>query len=61
MTFKSAKCEVCSQYRFDPGEVVAYRVRAGAITFIDLGGQEPWSGVRCICKACISAMKEAPR
>jgi len=54
MKFKSARCEICGDYRFSANEVLAYRVRDRKPTIIDLKGEEPWSGIRVICISCLA-------
>lgn len=54
MKFHSARCEVCREYFFHPTDVAAYRLASRIPQQVDLGGEGPWSGVRCICGPCIA-------
>jgi hypothetical protein len=62
MLFHSAKCELCQRYVFKAGDVLAFRldptapVRATdqrALVSVDLKGEQPWAGVRCVCAHCV--------
>jgi len=52
MKFTTARCEVCNEYSFSPKDVIAYTVRNKTPEPVRLDGEQPWSGVRCICKNC---------
>lgn len=57
MTFTHATCELCGAMIFDESKLIAFRLAfAGsggrAIWPLELHGQQPWSGVRCVCAEC---------
>jgi hypothetical protein len=58
VTFHHACCEVCGRDVFRADDLIAYQVRAGRPARIDLGGKQPWAGVRCVCLACIEFLRE---
>lgn len=64
MRFHSAKCVICGDYRFEVQDVVAYRLHSVLKTStdrstklvpeqVDLDGDDPWLGVRCLCLSCV--------
>lgn len=59
MQFFNAKCETCGQYHDRPGDLVAFTVRGGALKRIELGGEQPWSGVRVVCRRCVRFFQES--
>jgi hypothetical protein len=59
--FTSARCELCGRYCFKPEEVVAFRrVMQGEIEEVDMHDEQPWAGVRCICRECVEFVKAHP-
>lgn len=58
MRFNHALCEVCGAYIFEIDDLVAYQCDNAVLFRIDLEGEQPWSGVHCVCKICISRLAE---
>ncbi len=63
MIFSSTHCEFCGGHAFKEADVVAYKVVAvnhgggpHTIDLIDLKGEQPWAGIRCVHKACIERL-----
>ena len=57
MTFRSAQCEVCHKDIFKPENLVAYTIRpVNQLMPVKIGQNQPWSGIRVVCKPCIKAL-----
>lgn len=41
---------------FNPKLLVAFQVSNVGLKRVDLKGQEPWCGIRCICLKCVEAI-----
>ncbi len=53
MEYRFTTCELCHRLIFDSLEFQAFRLHRDALERVDLGGQNPYCGVRCICSHCI--------
>jgi hypothetical protein len=53
MVFHHTTCEVCRQTLFHLDGLVAYQIRNQTIVPIELKGEQPWAGIRCVCRNCI--------
>ena len=62
MVFSNAKCELCNQDQFNPDDVLAFRyvIETKGIRPVRLDGQQPWCGIRCVCKRCIAVIQASP-
>jgi hypothetical protein len=58
MKFINASCVVCGQSIFKNEKILAYVRRNGEIRAVDLEGEQPWSGVRCICPDCVKYINQ---
>jgi len=58
MRFNYALCEVCGACIFEIDDLVAYRRGNAGVFHVELEGEQPWSGVRCVCKTCIHRLGE---
>lgn len=58
MKFHSAHCICCYQDFYTEDSVVAFRSKKKGIETLKLDGREPWSGVKCVCKACVSLLAD---
>jgi hypothetical protein len=57
MKFGHARCEVCNGYLFREADLIAYRRRGGGVIEpIDLKGEQPWSGIGCVCLTCVRTL-----
>lgn len=53
------QCEVCARTVFRPEDVQLYVLRSGnKPDRIDLGGRDPYSGVRAVCNRCVDLLAE---
>jgi len=60
MKFIFANCKVCNRDVFDEKELVTFQsLRPLHLERVDLEGQQPWTGMLCICLQCMRAIKEA--
>ncbi len=58
MRFSHAPCKVCGSYIFESDDLVAYQCGNAGVVQIELNGEQPWSGVHCVCKTCIPRLAE---
>lgn len=59
MKFIFANCKVCNRDVFNIEELVAFkRSRPLHLEQVNLGGQQPWTGMLCICSQCVSAITQ---
>jgi hypothetical protein len=63
MIFHHAECESCGDLLFDPDKLIAFTVRGRdrgrKVEVVQLDGEQPWSGIRVICLACIDIFRRA--
>lgn len=62
---KTVQCQVCKMY-IDVDMTRAYSLRfvtegvrhgAPRLEAVELGGREPWSGIRLVCKPCLAFLR----
>ena len=58
MKFIFTQCRVCGVDFFQSDEVVAFYRTPAELRRFDLDGQQPWTGMFCICHKCIRAIAE---
>jgi hypothetical protein len=61
MKFMFANCKVCNRDVFNEEELVAFfkRSELQGMERANLEGQQPWTGMLCICLQCVNAIAEA--
>lgn len=56
MKFTNARCELCTADIFSPVLMMAFTIKRDGktkwIERVNLEGQQPWSGIRCVCQSC---------
>lgn len=58
METEVVQCELCRQ--FVPADSVeAFELRSRQLNLIELHGQSPWSGIRCLCVRCVDEVASA--
>ena len=60
MKFQCTRCELCGRHEFSIENIVAYRVRPDGLEIVELHGEQPWVGIRCLCKSCFQWIRNAP-
>lgn len=53
MRFNHSLCRICGAYIFDTEDLIAYSAGNPGLYQVDLKGEQPWTGVHCVCKTCI--------
>jgi len=56
MRFSHALCKVCGAYIFESDDLVAYQCGNTGLTIVELNGEQPWSGIHCACKTCVTRL-----
>jgi len=57
MRFNHTRCRLCGAYIFEINDLIAYSTGNSGLYQVDLEGQQPWSGVHCVCKTCVTVLK----
>ena len=56
MKFIFTNCRVCRRDFFNAKEIVAFK-QTPSLELVDLEGQQPWTGMLCICLQCVIAIQ----
>ena len=56
MRFSHTQCKVCGAYIFELDDLIAYQCGNAGLIAVDLDGEQPWSGVNCVCKTCVTKL-----
>lgn len=58
MRFFHTQCKMCGAYIFDPDNLIAYQCGNAGLFQVDLQGEQPWTGIHCVCKTCVTRLAE---